>query len=210
MAPGGGNGVGERRRVAGAPVARKRAAGYDRNFWLVGPVDPETGASIMATALHRSDLEPRHRHDTRPLIDRVAADWGNALWLLGRILIGGIFVQSGLAKLMDIGGFTALLTASGLPEPAAAVLALIGAALEFAGGLAVVLGFATRYAALGMVAFVIAATLISHRFWSLPPAERDAQMIQFAKNVAIIGGFLFVFVTGGGRYSLDRWWRHAD
>src|SRR6266545_635770 len=47
-------------------------------------------------------------HDTRPLIDHVAADWGNALWLLGRVLIGGIFVQSGLAKLMDLGGFAAM------------------------------------------------------------------------------------------------------
>ena len=40
-------------------------------------------------------LSDRHNahHDTRPLIDRFAADRGNALWLLGRILIGGIFVQ---------------------------------------------------------------------------------------------------------------------
>jgi putative oxidoreductase len=54
------------------------------------------------------------------------------------------------------------------------------------------------------------ATLISHRFWTSPPEERGMQMIQFAKNVAIIGGFLFVFVTGGGRFSLDRWWRRHD
>jgi putative oxidoreductase len=79
--------------------------------------------------------------------------------------------------------------------------------VEFGGGLAIVLGLGTRYAALLMIGFVIAATLISHRFWSAPPAERAEQMIQFAKNAAIIGGFLFVFVTGGGRYSLDRWWR---
>jgi uncharacterized membrane protein YphA (DoxX/SURF4 family) len=39
-------------------------------------------------------------------------------------------------------------------------------------------------------------------------AERRTQTVQFAKNVAIIGGFLFLFVTGG-RYSLDRWWRSS-
>jgi putative oxidoreductase len=140
------------------------------------------------------------------LIDRVAVDFGNALWLLGRLLLGGIFVQSGLAKLMDLDAFAAMLAAGGVP--AASVLAPIGAAVEFIGGLAIVLGLGTRYAALLMIGFVIMATLISHRFWSAPAAEYNAQMIQFAKNAAIIGGFLFVFVTGGGRYSLDRWWRH--
>ena len=54
---------------------------------------------------------------------------------------------------------------------------------------------------------VVAATLISHRFWLAPMAQQHAQQIHFAKNVAIFGGFLFVFVTGGGRFSLDRWWR---
>jgi uncharacterized membrane protein YphA (DoxX/SURF4 family) len=41
-------------------------------------------------------------------------------------------------------------------------------------------------------------------------AERRAQTVQFAKNVAIIGGFLFLSVTGGGRYCLDRWWRSSE
>jgi putative oxidoreductase len=161
----------------------------------------------MATAPY-SAAELRHSHDSRPLIDRVAADWGNALWLIGRILIGGIFVQSGFGKLMDINGFASYLASSGAPM--ASVLAPIGAAVEFGAGVAVVLGIATRYAALLLIGFVIVATLISHRFWAAPPDEQPEQMIQFAKNVAIIGGFLFVFVTGGGRYSFDRWWRHHE
>jgi putative oxidoreductase len=160
------------------------------------------------TASYRSGSQSSHLHDMRPLIDRVAADWGNVLWLFGRILIGGIFVQSGLEKLMDINSFATTLAESGVPG--ASILAPIGAAVEFAGGLAVVLGLGTRYAALLLIGFVIVATLISHRFWASPPEERQSQMIQFAKNVAIIGGFVFVFVTGGGRYSLDRWWKHHD
>jgi putative oxidoreductase len=159
----------------------------------------------MTSASYRYGTHASH-YDSRPLIDRVAADFGNALWLLGRLLLGGIFVQSGLAKLMDLDAFAAMLAAGGVP--AASVLAPIGAVVEFIGGLAIVLGLGTRYAALLMIGFVIMATLISHRFWSAPAAEYNAQMIQFAKNAAIIGGFLFVFVTGGGRYSLDRWWRH--
>ena len=78
---------------------------------------------------------------------------------MGRILLGGIFVQSGLEKLMDLNAFAALLTAGGVPM--ASVLAPIGAAVEFGGGLAVVFGLGTRYAALLMIGFVIVATLIS-------------------------------------------------
>jgi putative oxidoreductase len=159
----------------------------------------------MTSASYRYASHPAH-HDSRPLIDRIAADSGNALWLLGRILLGGIFVQSGLEKLMDLNAFAATLAAGRVPL--AGLMAPLAAAVEFGGGLAIVLGLGVRYAALLMIAFTIVATLISHRFWSSPPAERPEQMIQFAKNVAIIGAFLFVFVTGGGRYSVDRWWRH--
>jgi len=73
-----------------------------------------------------------------------------------------------------------------------------------------VLGLMTRYAAVLMILFVIVATRISHRFWPLQGAKRRTQAVQFAKNAAIIGGFLFVFATGAGRASLDRWRRRVE
>jgi putative oxidoreductase len=152
------------------------------------------------------DLGNHVHHDHRPLIDRIAADFGNAIWLIGRILIAAIFVQSGFGKLSDLAGTAAYLGSLGVP--AASVVAPISGIAEFAGGLAIVLGIGTRYAALILIAFTIGATLLAHRFWAVPPAEAQNQMIHFSKNVAIIGGFLFVFVTGGGRFSLDRWLRH--
>ena len=57
-----------------------------------------------------SGLSDRVTHfDSRPLIDQVAADWGNALWLLGRILMATIFIQSGFGKLPGLGVFAATL-----------------------------------------------------------------------------------------------------
>jgi hypothetical protein len=47
----------------------------------------------MTSASYRYGSQAHH-DDSRPLIDRVAADLGNALWLLGRILLGGIFVPA--------------------------------------------------------------------------------------------------------------------
>jgi len=143
----------------------------------------------------------------QPWIDRAAAAWSDAICLLGRILIGGIFVQSGFQKLMGLDAFAAGLARNGIPGAIAQVLAPIGA---FVGGLAIVFGLMTRYAAVLMILFVIVATLISHRFWALQGAERRTQTVQFAKNAAIIGGFLFAFATGAGRVSLDRWWRRVE
>ena len=143
-------------------------------------------------------------HDQRPRIDRVAADYGNGLWLVARILIGSLFVQSGLGKLIDLPAFAGMLAASGVPM--AEAIAPVAAAAEFLGGLAVVLGVGTRYGALLLIAFTIAATLIAHRFWDVPPDQREMQMIHFAKNVAIVGGLVCVFVTGGGRFAIERWW----
>ena len=130
---------------------------------------------------------------------------GDALWLLARCLIGGIFVQSGFGKLLALGAFAASLAKNGVPAPEA--MAVIGAVTEFCGGLAIVVGFMTCPAALIMVAFTIAATLISHRFWEFQDLARRQQSVQFAKNLAIIGAFLLLLVQGGGRLSYDGWRR---
>jgi putative oxidoreductase len=133
---------------------------------------------------------------------------GDAIWLLARLCIGGIFVNSGLGKLMALDAFAASLAKNGVPM--ADVVAVIGAAVEFFGGLAIVLGIQTRYAALLMALFTITATLISHRFWELADvAARRQQGIHFAKNLAIFGAFLLLFVQGGGRFSVDGRWRRA-
>ena len=129
------------------------------------------------------------------------------LLLLGRVLLGSIFVISGYGKLFGLAAFAASLEKNGVPY--AAMLAPVGAGVEFFGGLAIVLGVEVRAAALLMIAFVIVATLISHRFWELEDAARRAQVTQFSKNAAIIGGFVLLHAAGGGRFALERFWRRA-
>jgi len=130
-------------------------------------------------------------------IDSVAAR-GEALWLLlGRIFLGVLFAPSGYGKLTSPAGMTAMLTAKGAPAPE--LLAYAAGAVEMLGGLAIIVGFKTRLAALIMIGFTIVATLLAHPSW-IDPSQR----IQFYKNLAIMGGFLFVFVRGAGPISLDR------
>lgn len=135
-------------------------------------------------------------------IDSIAAR-GEALWLLlGRICIGLLFAPSGYGKLMDAAGMTKMLTAKGAPAPE--LLAYAAGAVECLGGLAIILGLKTRFTALVMIGFTIVATLLAHNFWTMEDAARMANRIQFFKNVAIIGGFLFIFVRGAGPISFDR------
>jgi putative oxidoreductase len=138
-------------------------------------------------------------------IDGFALRSRDGALLLGRILLGGIFVLSGYGKLMGLSAFAASLERNGVPF--ASVMAPIGAAVEFFGGVAIVLGIETRYAAALMVAFVIVATLISHRFWEYQDAARQTQQTHFLKNMAIIGGFVLLFAQGGGRFAVARLWR---
>jgi len=131
------------------------------------------------------------------------------LLLVARVALGVIFVVSGYTKLMGLAAFSASLAARGVPA-AAEFWGPVGASVEFVGGILIVLGLGTRYAALLMILFVIVATGISHRFWEFADArEFRTQQSQFFKNLSIIGGFVFLLATGGGKFSLDALWRRA-
>lgn len=123
--------------------------------------------------------------------------------LIGRLALGAIFLKSGLQKLLTLGAFAASLAQRGVP--ASSTWAMIGATVEFVGGVLIITGLRTREASLLMILFVIVATGISHRFWEFAEAARRAQESQFFKNLSILGGFLLLFATGGGRYSVDGW-----
>ena len=83
-----------------------------------------------------------------------------------------------------------------LPEKIYAFLAIL---FEIGGGLSVLLGYYPRLGALTLLLFLIPTTAVFHRDFSNP-----AQVIQFLKNVAILGGLLAVLSAGGGEFALRR------
>jgi putative oxidoreductase len=148
-----------------------------------------------------TDAPPTYR-------EPLPASVGDALVLIGRILIGQLFLVSGFWKVLGPSAFGASLAQRGVP--AAEVLGFIGAYVEFLGGLALVVGFKTRWAALALFVFTIIATGIGHRYWEFADAAmRRNQQSHFFKNVTILGGLLFAFVTGAGRFSIDALWRRS-
>jgi putative oxidoreductase len=127
--------------------------------------------------------------------------------LLARIALSALFIPAGLRKLLDLGAFSASLQKQGVPFPE--VLAPLGAGVEVLGALAVMLGFQLRVATVLMIVFTVIATLIAHRFWEFDGPARQTQQGQFFKNLALVGGYVALWVSGGGRYALDRLWRRG-
>src|SRR4051812_24706467 len=80
---------------------------------------------------------------------------GGAAWLIGRAVLGGLFLISGSQKLMGIDQFAASLVKNGIPAQFAPLLAWLGAGVETIGGLLIVLGLATSWASLFLVVFTI-------------------------------------------------------
>ena len=122
--------------------------------------------------------------------------------LAGRGLLVALFVFSGVTKIIDVAGTAAHIQAKGLPAPSA--LAVAAAAVEVGGGLMIMLGWRTRIAAIVLMIFTAAATVLFHDFWNLAGREQINQMLHAFKNVSMIGGLLILYGSGPGRWSLGN------
>ena len=121
--------------------------------------------------------------------------------LVARILLIVLFVVFGWSKFTDYAGTVGYMTQAGAPMPS--VAALVAIVVEVFVALAVALGVWTRPLALLLALYTLGTALIAHHFWTMEGAARSANAINFYKNVSIIGGFLLLYVTGPGRYSVD-------
>ena len=117
--------------------------------------------------------------------------------LAGRILIGVLFLMSGLSKLAAPAATQGYIASAGLPAPVLAYT--VAVAVEVLGSLLLIAGLRVRFVAVGMAVFTLATALSFHTNF----ADQN-QMIHFMKNIAITGGLLQVLAFGGGRFSVDR------
>lgn len=123
------------------------------------------------------------------------------LVLVGRILIAFMFLQAGYGKLTDLTGTAGYIASGGLPNSTA--LAGLTGVFELVGGLAILIGFKARWAALVLAAFSLVASFLYHRYWTAPVDQQMVVQLLFAKNMAIVGGLLVIAALGTGPASLD-------
>ncbi|HWX48598.1 MAG TPA: DoxX family protein [Roseomonas sp.] len=121
--------------------------------------------------------------------------------LVARILLILLFVVFGWSKLTDYSGTAGYMAQRGLPVPSIAALVVI--VVEVVVALAVALGAWMRPLALLLALYTLGTALIGHPFWTMEGAARYGNAINFYKNISIIGGFLLLYVTGPGKYSID-------
>jgi putative oxidoreductase len=129
-------------------------------------------------------------------IDRKLAAYNDIALLIGRILIGVLFLVAAYGKFKGLAGTTGYFTRLGVPAPS--IVAPLVAAFELVTGVLLVVGFKTRWAALAIGVFVLIAALLAHTNL----ADQN-QLNHFLKNIAIAGGCLALFVSGAGIYSVD-------
>ena len=116
--------------------------------------------------------------------------------LVGRVLLSILFILAGYSKLTDIAGTAGWFSSIGLPMPTATTV-VVGL-VELLGGLAVLIGFQTRIAAIVLALFTLGATAVAHLDFS---QAGNALMLQ--KNLGLTGGFLLLVALGAGAYSID-------
>jgi putative oxidoreductase len=122
--------------------------------------------------------------------------------LTGRVMLAALFIPSGFSKLAGFQGTVGYIASKGLPLPQLGAVAAI--AVELLVAAALLLGWRTRWAALILMLFTLAAAVLFHDYWAVPPEQKMMQAINFWKNVAIAGGLLFVAAHGPGPYAVDR------
>ena len=121
--------------------------------------------------------------------------------LAGRVLLAAIFLLSGARKAMAYAATAGYIGSKGLP--AAELLAIGAIVVELAGGVMLLVGWKTRIAAAALALFTLVATLFFHNFWAFPADQVQNQLNHFLKNLAIIGGFLYVMAYGPGQISVE-------
>jgi putative oxidoreductase len=125
----------------------------------------------------------------------------DTLALVGRVLLAWLFIPAGWGKIAGFAGAVGYANAAGLPM--AQVGVAIGLVIELVGGLMILAGFKTRWAALALALFTIVAAFFFHNFWAMPEAQQAMQKINFNKNIAITGGLLVLAAFGAGALSID-------
>jgi putative oxidoreductase len=125
----------------------------------------------------------------------------NLLSLAGRILLALLFLPAGIGKITGFAGTVGYITSAGLPMPQ--IAAVIALSIEIVGGVALIAGLGTRFAALVLAVFTLLATISFHNFWAAPAEQQMMQQIMFFKNTAVIGGLLTLAAWGAGAWSVD-------
>ena len=119
------------------------------------------------------------------------------LLALARVLMSSLFIWDAVLQLRNPGAAIRYFASVHIPLPDLAIWICV--AIQIVGGLAILAGFKTRWAAAGLALFCLGTAFGVHL-----PAGDLANMVNFYKNLVMAGGFLYVISFGAGAIAIDR------
>lgn len=127
----------------------------------------------------------------------------NIASVAARVMIALIFFMSAVGnKIPKFRQVTQAMAAEGVPIPQ---VSLLGAILFLlVGSASIIVGYRTEIGAALLLVFLVLATFFFHDFWNFEGDQQQQQMIQFMKNLSLMGTMLFLIVNGPGGCSIDQ------
>ena len=129
------------------------------------------------------------------------SDINDELILAARLFLATLFLIFGWRKLRDYSGTVSQIVQLGGPMPRLA--AAVAIFMELPVAFAVAVGAFARPSAFLLFLYTLGSALIGHRYWTMTGTDRVDNMDGFYKNLSIMGGFLLLYITGAGKYSID-------
>jgi uncharacterized membrane protein YphA (DoxX/SURF4 family) len=125
-----------------------------------------------------------------------------APFLLGRLLVGGLYLSAGIQNLLNLEGQAAYAAAKGVPLAGPAVVA--ASLLLLAGGSSILAGFRPHLGVLAIVGFLVPVTFLMHGFWHLQGMQRVAETYRFLGNLGLLGSaLLFLAIPRPWPFGLE-------
>jgi len=115
--------------------------------------------------------------------------------IIGRIFLSAIFLINGVVKIFNYEGTIQYMENFNVPG----YLIIPAITVEILFSILLIIGYQTKFSALVLLLFTLALAIIFHTDFS-----NQMQLMSFLKNIAIVGGFLIIFVYGPGKYSIDH------
>jgi putative oxidoreductase len=110
-------------------------------------------------------------------------------FLVGRLVFGGFFLYNGINHFKQRQELARHAGSKHVPMPDAAVT--VSGGLLTLGGASIVLGIKPKLGAAAIIGFLAGVSPVMHNFWRVEdPNQRMNDMINFSKNVALLGGAL--------------------
>jgi putative oxidoreductase len=125
-------------------------------------------------------------------------DYSQILLIVGRVLLGGLFVFGGAHHFFTLPVLVSAMKARGVP--AARLVLVAGSVFQIIAGLLLMFGVYAGWAALGLVVFTLVASIMFLNFWDAEGPAREAARIGFQTNVGLIGGLLIAAARAGLRW----------